>query len=92
MEVSITKMSKNGQVVIPVEIRKDAKIRPKTKFLIFNENGEILLKPIKGDMLREEINLIRRIEESEREINEGKVVKANTKMPVKDIDDLLMGD
>jgi len=91
MEVSITKMSSNGQVVIPAEIRSDAKIKPKTKFLIFNEDGEILLKPIREDMLREEIELLSRIERSESEIREGKGIKADTKMSVKEIDDLLIG-
>jgi len=90
MEISITKISQNGQIVIPVEIRKDAKIKPRTKFLVFNDEGEILLKPIKEGMLREEIDLISRIEKSEREIEEGRVVRADTKMSVKEIDDLLM--
>ena len=92
MEVSITKMSRNGQVVIPAEIRRDAGLKSKTKFLVFNEDGNIMLKIINEDMLRGEIDLINRIEKSEREVKEGKAVKADTKMPVKEIDDLLMGD
>jgi len=47
MEVAITKISQNGQVVIPSEIRKDAGIKPSTKFIVFSENGNILLKQIK---------------------------------------------
>ena len=90
MEVSITKISQNGQLVIPAEIRRDAKIKPKTKFLIFNKGNEIMLKPITEGMLMEEIDLMRRVERSEREIEKGKAVKANTRMPTKDIDDLLM--
>ncbi|MBN1896604.1 MAG: AbrB/MazE/SpoVT family DNA-binding domain-containing protein [Candidatus Aenigmarchaeota archaeon] len=90
MEISITRMSQNGQIVIPAEIRKDAKIKPRTKFLVFNDEGEILLKPIKEGMLMEEISLISRIESSEREIEEGRVVRADSKMSVKEIDDLLM--
>ncbi len=92
MEVSITKMSQNGQVVIPLEIRKDAKLSPKTKFLVFNEGNEILLKPIIKDNLKSEIELLSRIEKSEREISSGKIVKAETKMSAKKIDNLLMGD
>ncbi len=89
MEVSITRISSNGQIVIPAEIRRDAKIKPKERFLIFNEDGEILLKPIRENMLRKEIDLISRIERSEMEIREGKAVKADTRMSLKKIDDLL---
>tara|TARA_Y100000310_G_C20610398_1_gene777707 strand:+ start:1022 stop:1279 length:258 start_codon:yes stop_codon:yes gene_type:complete len=56
MEVSITKISKNGQVVIPSEIRKEAKIKPFTKFLVFNDKkGNIFLKRIKRDRLLEDV-------------------------------------
>ncbi|MCD6495660.1 MAG: AbrB/MazE/SpoVT family DNA-binding domain-containing protein [Candidatus Aenigmarchaeota archaeon] len=87
MEVSITRMSQNGQVVIPAEVRRDANIKPRAKFLVFNENGDILLKPIKEDMLREDI---RRLERSEKDVEEGRVVKADSRMTVKEIDDLLL--
>ena len=92
MEVSITKMSQNGQVVIPAEIRRESNIKPQTKFLIFNENGNILLKRINEKMLREEMDLITRIEESETAIREGRTVKADSKMSLEEIDDLLLGE
>ncbi len=92
MEVSITKMSTNGQVVIPVEIRRDSRLKPQTKFLIFNENGNIMLKPIKDKMLIEEMDLMNRIEKGEEDIKKGRVVKADTSMSFKEIDDLLMGE
>lgn len=90
MEVSITKLSKNGQVVIPVEIRKDAGIKPSTKFLVFNEGGNILLKMIRKETLARDIHLIKAIERSEKQISSGKAVKANTSMSDEEIDDLLM--
>lgn len=91
MEVSITKLSENGQVVIPAEIRKDAGIKPSTKFLVFNEGGNILLKMIKKETLVRDIHLIEAIEKSEEEIKEGNFVKADTTMKDEEIDDLLMG-
>ncbi len=90
VEVAITKMSQNGQVVIPSEIRKDAGIKPSTKFIIFNEDGNIMLKQIKKEALREEMLLIEKIRRSEEQITEGKVVKADTTMKDEEIDDLLM--
>ena len=90
MEVSMTKMSENGQVVIPAEIRRDAGVQPSTKFLVFNEGGNILLKMIKKETLTRDIHLIESIERSEKQINDGKFVKADTSMEDEDIDDLLM--
>jgi len=92
MGVAITKMSRNGQVVIPSEIRKDAKLKPSTKFIVFNENGNIYLKKIEKEELLMSFDLMRRIEKSEGEISKGRYVKADTKMSEEDIDDLLMSD
>ncbi len=90
MEVAITKISQNGQVVIPSEIRRDAGIKPSTKFIVFNQDGNILLKQIRKKSLIEDMNLIESIRESEEQIKQGKFIKADTKMSDKEIDDLLM--
>ena len=90
MEVAITKMSDNGQVVIPIEIRKDADIHPSTKFLIFNDDGNILLKKIKEDSLKEDLELLEKIRKSEEQIKKGRFVKVSTKMSEEEIDKLLM--
>ena len=90
MEIAITKMSENGQVVIPSEIRKDAGIKPSTKFIVFNEDGNIMLKQIKKEALRDDMLLIEKIRRSEEQIKDGKSVKADTSMADEEIDDLLM--
>jgi AbrB family looped-hinge helix DNA binding protein len=89
MEISITKMSENGQVVIPAEVRRDAGIKPSAKFLVFNENGNIMLKQIKKESLREDMLLLEKIRRSEKEIKKGRAVKADTSMRDDEIDDLL---
>lgn len=89
MEVAITKMSQNGQVVIPSEVRRDAGIKPSTKFIVFNEDGNILLKQIKKETLRNDMILIEKVQKSEKQIKKGKSVKADTKMSNEEIDDLL---
>ena len=91
MEVAITRISQNGQVVIPSEVRKDAGLKPSTQFLVFNEDGNILLKQIRKESLREDMMLIEKIRKSEDEIKKGIVFKADTKMTDDEIDDLLMG-
>lgn len=90
MEVAITKLSENGQVVIPAEVRKDAGIKPSTKFLVFNEGGNILLKIIRKEALIKDIHLLEMIERSEEQIKAGKFIKADTSMSDEEIDDLLM--
>ena len=90
MEVAITKLSQNGQVVIPSEVRKDAGIKPSTQFIVFNEDGNILLKQIKKESLKDDMILVDKIRKSEDEIKKGKFVKADTKMGEEEIDDLLM--
>lgn len=90
MEVAITKLSENGQVVIPAEIRRDAGIKPSTKFLVFNRGGNILLKRIRKEALAKDMHLLEMIEQSEEQINAGKFTKADTSMSDEEIDDLLM--
>ncbi len=90
MEVAITKMSENGQVVIPSEIRKDAGITPSTKFIVFNEAGNIMLKQISKEALRQDLLLIQKIRQSEDQIKKGKLIKADASMSNEEIDDLLM--
>ncbi len=90
MEVAITKMSPNGQVVIPSEIRKEAGLNPSTKFIVFNEGGNILLKQINKKALKKDIELIEKIALTESQINGGKSTQIDTSMNDEEIDDLLM--
>jgi AbrB family looped-hinge helix DNA binding protein len=89
MEISITKMSENGQVVIPADIRRDACIKPSAKFLVFNEDGNIMLKQIKKESLKNDMLLLEKIRRSEEGIKKGRVVKADSSMSDDEIDDLL---
>ena len=91
MEISTTTLSDNGQVVIPAEIRRDAGIKPSTKFLIFNEGKNIMLKVLNKETLADNLRLIGSIKRSEENIKKGKFVKADTSMKDEDIDALLMG-
>lgn len=91
MEVAITKMSQNGQVVIPSEIREDAGLKPSVKFIVFNQGGNILLKQIRKEKLAEDMALIEKIQRSEEKIKKGEFTKADTSMSDDEIDDILMG-
>jgi AbrB family looped-hinge helix DNA binding protein len=91
MEVAITKMSPNGQVVIPAGIRREAGIGPSAKFIIFNRGGNILLKLINKQKLSNDFDLIEKVALTENQIEKGAFVKANAKMKAEEIDSLLMG-
>ena len=55
LEVSITTMSRNGQVVIPFDIRKALGIEPSEKFLVISEGDTIVLKRLKKELLKKEL-------------------------------------
>ena len=45
-EPQVTTISEKGQVVIPQSIRKELKIKPKNKFLIYGKGDTIILKKL----------------------------------------------
>jgi AbrB family looped-hinge helix DNA binding protein len=89
MEISITKMSQNGQIVIPSEIRKDAGIGPAEKFIVFNQNGNILLKKIRKETLSKEMELIEKVALSEKQIKKKQYTKVDSRMSSEEIDKAL---
>jgi len=60
MEIEITKMTSKGQVVIPQEIRKEARLKEGEKFLVYDLNGNVVLKRIKN------IEKVKNIDEFEK--------------------------
>lgn len=46
MEVEIAKVSEKGQIVIPSLMRKEMNIKKSDQFLVFGEDGTIILKKI----------------------------------------------
>jgi AbrB family looped-hinge helix DNA binding protein len=55
MEVSITTISRNGQIVIPFAIRKALGIAQSEKFLVVSEGDTIVLRRLKKENLRREL-------------------------------------
>lgn len=58
MEVSITTISRNGQIVIPTDIRKALGIEAFEKFLVFGEGDVIIIKRMNKDVLKKEFEEI----------------------------------
>ena len=75
IDVSITKMSSKGQVVIPREMRNT--IKEGEKLMLIKNNGQIIIKKA-SDLdknLKEELEFARRTEEAWKRIEEGKGIK-----------------
>jgi AbrB family looped-hinge helix DNA binding protein len=53
-ETEITTMSKKGQIVIPQKIRKNLRIKPRTKFAVFAKNDMIIMKAFEVPNLEKE--------------------------------------
>jgi len=75
-ETEITTMSEKGQVVIPQRIRKNLKIKPKTKFAVYTKNDMIIMKAFKLPDLEKEWSEIfsvadkKNLQISEKEIHD----------------------
>lgn len=53
-ETEITTMSEKGQIVIPQKIRKNLKIKPRTKFAVYAKNDMIIMKAFEVPNLEKE--------------------------------------
>jgi AbrB family looped-hinge helix DNA binding protein len=85
MEVAITTMSQNGQIVIPSGIRKEAGLKPSSKFMIINEGKDIILRHLNEQALKEEIEFLRSISRGMADIKAGRYTVADTNMSKKEI-------
>ena len=50
MELSITRLSSKGQVVIPKELRKEAKLKAGEKLLVYGDKDTIVLKKVSSSV------------------------------------------
>jgi AbrB family looped-hinge helix DNA binding protein len=53
-EAEITTISEKGQVVIPQRIRKNLKIKPRTRFAVYAKNNMIIMKAFEVPDLEKE--------------------------------------
>lgn len=52
MQVELTRVSEKGQVVIPSSLRREMGIRKSDQFLIFGEDGTVILKKIEKPAIK----------------------------------------
>jgi AbrB family looped-hinge helix DNA binding protein len=75
-EPEVTTMSEKGQIVIPQSIRKELKIKPKTKFLVFGRGDTVIMKRLELPDIKKEWEGIfkmmdsKKLDLSDEEVNE----------------------
>lgn len=71
----ITTMSEKGQIVIPQELRKHLGIRPKTKFVVFAIDGNIVMRKLDiPDIKKEWNNIFQKIGKKSLKLDEKDVI------------------
>jgi AbrB family looped-hinge helix DNA binding protein len=73
-EPQVTTISEKGQVVIPQSIRKELKIKPKTKFLVFGKGDTVIMKKLElPDMKKEWSKIFRAMDKKNLRISEEEI-------------------
>ncbi len=74
-EPEITTMSEKGQVVIPQDLRKHLGIKPRTRFIVFAIDGNIVMRKLDlPDVKKEWSNIFRRMDKKGLKLGEADVV------------------
>ncbi len=73
-EPQVTTISEKGQVVIPQSIRKELKIKPKNKFLVYGKGDTIILKKLElPDMKKEWEKIFEMMDKKHLNISEEEI-------------------
>ena len=77
--INITKMSSRGQVVIPLEMRKD--LKEGVKLVVMRNKGQIILKKAEdfAENIEEDLEFAKRTEEAYKRIEAGEFVSIDSK-------------
>ena len=69
----LTRVSSKGQLVIPSDIRKNLKIKEGDVFATTSsDHNLIILKKIRNPIMREDLIILKEVEEAWKEIEEGR--------------------
>jgi AbrB family looped-hinge helix DNA binding protein len=72
----VTTISEKGQVVIPQSIRKELRIKPKTKFLVFGRGDIVMMKRLElPDLKKEWEDIFQRMDEKGLKLSEKEIQK-----------------
>jgi AbrB family looped-hinge helix DNA binding protein len=85
-EISITKLSSKGQVVIPLEMREDMK--EGDKLLIIKNGNQIILKKASDldEQIQTDLEFAKRTEEALKRIEKGEFISVNSENLFEEMD------
>lgn len=82
MEVAVTKMSSNGQIVISSDIRKALGLSPGEKFLVIGEENGIVLRSLEKENIRQEMEHL--LSDIGEEIEEADISKEDVEEEIQE--------
>lgn len=90
MQAELTRMSPNGQIVIPADIRKAAKFDTKDRFLVISEDNTVIIKKLTRSDFAKDLALLERIAEAEEQVRKGETITLPGHLSAKELDKRLM--
>jgi len=73
-ESQVTTISKKGQVVIPLSIRKQLGIKPKTRFLVYGKDDTVIMKKLElPDMKKEWDEIFKVMDRKNLKLSESEI-------------------
>jgi AbrB family looped-hinge helix DNA binding protein len=86
VEIGITKMSSKGQVVIPLEMRKN--LKEGEKILVIERDGKLILKKATDmdEQLQEDLEFAKRTEEAYKRIESGEFISVDSENLFEEMD------
>ena len=73
-EPEVTTISEKGQVVIPQSLRKELKIKPGTKFVVFGRGDTVIMKRLElPDLKKEWDEIFKMMDEKGLKISENEI-------------------
>ena len=83
MQVELTRISEKGQIVIPSSLRKEMGIKKADQFMIFGEDGTVILKKIEKSAMKKTFDEIAKpLREAAKQAG---LTKDDIKKAIKDI-------
>jgi antitoxin PrlF len=83
MGMGIAKISRNGQIVIPAEIRETMGIEPADRFLVINDGEEIVLRRIRKTSRKKE--LLELLDISEKFARENGITPEDVEQAIEEV-------
>lgn len=87
MGIEVTRISSKGQIVLPLEIRKNFNLGEGEILSVSTKDNLIVLKKVDASLSKEEIETFKEIKQAWKDIDEGRCKTMNSKDFLKEIEE-----